>query len=635
VQFRKLLEPATIGELKLRNHVIMAPYEKNYATPYGEVTRRYIDYLVERAKGGVGLIFVESMYVAPREKVRIAQLGIYHDDLLPGLREMGEAVHAHGAKIGSLIAAGGRLPLLWVSGVQPMAPSAVEGPGGDIAREMTAGDIKWLVQAHADAARRTKQAGWDIVMIHGAHGYGWGQFLSPLTNRRTDQYGGSLENRMKAPLQAVAAVRAAVGDDFPVAFRMNAMDYVEGGTTLEEGLVFAQRLEVAGVDLIDVSAGVSGFARSIDRDKEVALATAVKSVVNVPVTVAGRINDPETAERILEEGRSDFVSMARALHIDPHWVKKVEGGRVENIFRCPYCRTCNDTLGTQKPLICAMNPAAGREREMAVKPSNGAKSVLVVGGGPGGMEAARVAALRGHKVALYEKAHELGGMIRFGCKPPGKEAFSEITRYYVHVLKEAGVEVTLGREVTPDLVEQLKPDAVVVATGASMIIPFTPGVEQDHVCTALDVLDGTVTAGKRVVVVGGGQTGCETAAMLVEQGAEVVIVEPGDALVRGMGGNAGLDLRERLKNPKIESRVRTSVEEIREYSVLVQSQGQLEEIGEVDQVVLAVGVAANNGLADALNRQEAAPEIYTIGDCKLPRKIQDALYEGAVVGRLI
>jgi 2,4-dienoyl-CoA reductase-like NADH-dependent reductase (Old Yellow Enzyme family)/thioredoxin reductase len=644
-ELKELFKPAVIGKMELRNRIIMAPFEKSYATPRGEVTLRYIDYLAERAKGGAGLILVESMCVDPVGRLRIRQLNIDDDRLIPGLKRLADAVHAHGAKIGSLIAHGGRQTATRISGFQPVAPSPVPSKtltGGDMPRELTVSEIKQLVQRFADAARRTKEAGWDLVEVHGAHGYLVGQFLSPVSNKRTDEYGGSFENRMRFPLEVVAAVREAVGDDFPVGYRMSADEFVENGLTLGDTVPFAKRLEAAGIDLIDVSGGIYESVihivqpASFPRGYLVPLAEAVKSEVSVPVTVAGRINDPDLANELLQERKTDFVSFARAFHIDPHFPRKALEGRVEDVFRCPACMVCSDRLATQLPVICALNPAASRERKFAIKAAAEKKSVVVAGGGPAGMEAARVAALRGHDVVLYEKEDELGGLVRFISTLPGQGEYAEIIRYLSTQIEKAGVEVHLGQPVTPELLEQIQADVTIMAMGSSPVVPLKPGVDKGHVYTALDVLAGIAPVGSKAVVLGGSAIGCGTATYLAEKGSHVVIVEPTDQLAPTVGLRGGWVLRKTLEeDPNVETRLGTTLEKIMDDSVMVQSNGQHEEITGVDMVVLAVGMAENSQLAETLQAHPGGPEVYRIGDCKLPRGIEAAIYEAGVVGRQI
>ncbi len=644
-QFKKLFEPGMIGNVRIRNRIINAPMERNYATKDGAVTQRYIEHLVPKAKGGVGLIILEATYVDPRGKGRVYQLGAYDDRLIPGLKRMVDAVHQYGAKIAPELHFGGRETQPEVTGFQPMAPSPVPCLylGDAIPREMAVAEIEEMVQKYADAARRSKEAGFDLVELHGAHGYLMAQFLSGYSNKREDEYGGTFEKRMRFPLEVVKAVRDAVGEDFPIAYRLSGDEYIDNGLTLEETVPFAKRLEEAGVSLIDVSAGLYETAFIISQPMDIPLgcnvhlAEEIKRGVNIPVSVAGRINDPVFADNILSEGRSDFVSLGRALHADPEFPKKAREGRTEDICMCMACNQgCIDILGTMVPIFCAINTSVGREREFEIKRAAKRKKVVVVGGGPGGMEAARVAALRGHEVVLYEKENELGGQVRWACKPLFRGEFEQVTRYLSNQLKKAGVEVILGQEMNRERIDEARADAVVVATGATPYRPFTPGVDKGHVCTYLDILGGSVEPGKKVAVIGGELIGCEVAEFISEKGSEVILIEPTGAFCQDAGTRVRWLLMERIeKEQKIERRLKTTVERINDASIVVQTEGKTEEIEGVDMVVLALGKVSNNELGDELKRESRVSEIYTVGDCVLPRKMTEAIYEGSVVGHKI
>jgi 2,4-dienoyl-CoA reductase-like NADH-dependent reductase (Old Yellow Enzyme family)/thioredoxin reductase len=634
-----------IGKVRIRNRIISSPMERNYASRDGSVTQKYIDNLAAKAKGGVGLILVESTYVDPRGKGRVYQLGCYDDKLIPGLKLLTEAVHKHGAKIGLELHFGGRQTNSDVTGFQPMAPSSVPCwvSGGDIPREMTVTEIKEMVKKFAEAAERSKRAGFDLVEIHGGHGYLVAQFLSGYSNKRTDEYGGTFEKRMRFPLEIVKAVRDAVGEDFPIAYRLSGDEYIDQGVTLEETVPFAKKLEEVGVNLIDVSAGLYETTYIISQPMDVPLgcnvplAEEIKRAVNIPVTVVGRINDPAFAENILNEGQADFVSFARALHADPDFPQKAREGRLDDICMCIACmQGCIDILGTAMPIFCAINPLVGRERELEIKKAVKSKKVMVIGGGPGGMEAARVAALRGHEVSLYEREKELGGQLRWASKALFKSEFEQVTRYLSNQLKKAGVKVNLGQEVDKDLVYKIKPDVVVVATGARPYKPVTPGAEKKHVVTYLDILGGNVTPGKKVAVIGGKLIGCEVAEYISQKGGEVVLLEATGAFCQDAGMKVRWLLMERVEgDSKIERRLKTNVEEIKDTSVVVQKEGEREEIEGVDMVVVALGAIANNELGDKLNFESNIAEIYTVGDCVIPRKMTEAIYEGSLVGRQI
>lgn len=644
-RFKKLFEPWMIGKMRVKNRIISSPMERNYCNKDGSVTQKYVDNLSAKARGGVGLIILESTYVDPRGKGRVLQLGCYDDKLIPGLKRLADAVHQHGAKIALELHFAGRQTTGVVTGMQPMAPSVVPCwvSGGEIPREMTGDEIEEMIEKFAQGAERSKRAGFDMVELHGGHGYLLAQFLSGYSNKRTDRYGGSLENRMRFPLEVVKAVRRAVGDDFPIAYRLSGDEYIDGGVNLEETVPFAKKLEEAGVDLVDVSAGLYETTCIISQPMDIPLgcnvhlAEEIKRAVNVPVSVAGRINDPVFADNIISEGRTDFVSFARALHADPDFPRKAQEGRMDDICMCVACmQGCIDILGTHVPIFCAVNPVVGREREFEIKKTTQPKTVVVVGGGPGGMEAARVAALRGHQVALYERDKALGGQLKWASKPPFRGEYEQVVRYLSRQIEKAGVQINLEKEVDKEMLYTLEPDVVVVATGAGPFTSFIPGREKNHVVTYLDILGGDVALGNRVVVIGGQKIGCEVAEYLAEKGSEVILTDPSGDFCQDAGMKTRWLLMERLENePKIEMRNKTTVEMIDDSSLMIQKEGKIETIDAIDQVVLAMGKISRKELGDALMADSKIDEIYTVGDCVLPRKMTEAIYEGAVVGQRI
>jgi thioredoxin reductase len=362
------------------------------------------------------------------------------------------------------------------------------------------------------------------------------------------------------------------------------------------------------------------------------LAENIKSVVNIPVSTAGRINDAAFADTILREGKADFISMARALHADPDFPKLSQEGRFDDICMCIGCNQgCIDSLGTMVPVYCAINPQVGRERELAIKPAPKKKKVVVVGGGPAGLSAARVAALRGHEVALYEKDAELGGQLRWARKAYKRGELEQVIRYLSIQAKKAGVDIHLNEEMDRDKIYALNPDAVIMATGARPYIPFIPGTDQEHVYTYLDILGGEVEPGNRVLVIGGKLVGAQVAQMVVSKGGHAILTEPMPDICLDAGGRTKwVLLRELKNNPNLEIRTSTSVERIGPNSAVLQSGGRTEEIRDIDMVVLCLGAMSENRLADDLKWDERLPEIYAIGDCSLPRKMTEAIYEGYV-----
>jgi 2,4-dienoyl-CoA reductase-like NADH-dependent reductase (Old Yellow Enzyme family)/thioredoxin reductase len=646
MDFKHLFEPCTLRGVTLKNRLISAPCERNYANTDGSVTQRYIDYVGERAKGGVGLINVESIYIDPVGRGHIRQLGIHDDRMIPGLQRMTAAAHAHGAMMAAHLYAAGREASSYITGRQPIAPSNVcckVLAGGDIPRELTLAEIEEQIALYGQAARRAVEAGFDVMVIHGAHGYIVGQFLSPFSNKRTDRYGGSFENRMRFPLEVLAEVRSVVGAKVPIAYRISADERVEGGLTAEDSALFSVALEKAGIDLIDVSSGiyesVGWIAQSMayPRGCLVEDAWTIKKRVKVPVGVAGRINHPVLAEEILAAGKADFISLGRALHADPYWPLKAREGRIDDIRLCPACMSCSDQLATNLPITCAINPEAGREAELRIRPAPKAKKVLVVGAGPAGMEAARVAGLRGHHVILCEMGGQTGGQVLCASKPHHKQEFLEIVQYLERQLRKMGVEIRMGTTVTPALVAEIAPDALIVAAGAEPAVPFIPGADKPHVCTAIDVLAGKVKLKKgATALIGAGLVGLETALFLEEGGfTPIVMTEPTDKLGGNVGLRTGLFARNAVtQSPHIEVRLKTTVEAIQDGSIVTQSEGRFEEIPVVN-VVLAAGMRNVNDLAEALMAAGYAGEFYQVGDCNFPRTVKEATEEGALAAHQI
>jgi thioredoxin reductase len=505
-------------------------------------------------------------------------------------------------------------------------------------------EIKEIINRFADGARRAKEAGLDMVELHGAHGYLLAQFLSGFSNKRTDAYGGSLENRMRFPLEVVSAVRKAVGPNFPVTYRVSGDEYIDDGLTLEETVPFAKELESAGIDMIDVSAGLYETGFMIIQPMEmplgcnVHLAAEIRREVKIPVSIAGRINDPVFADNILVEGQADFIFLGRALHADPEFPQKAQQGRLDEICMCMACNQgCIDMLGTQTPITCAINPTVGREREMQIKPALHKKKVVVVGGGPGGMSAAQVAALRGHKTSLYEKEGELGGQLRWACKALYRSELEQVIRYQSGMMERAGVQVFLNKAMNPEKIYALNPDAVIVATGAVPYWPFIPGLDHTHVCNYLDMLKGQIDpTGKKVVVVGGKLIGTQMAEFISEKEGRVILTEPSNALCEDTGVRTKWLLLERVKeSPDISIHLNTTVEHIDDESVIIQSDGISEKIDGVDLVVICSGAISDNKLEDELKWESKIQEIYAIGDCVYPRKMTEAIYEGYSIANAI
>jgi len=642
-----IFDPFELRGLRLPNRVLMAPMEKNLCTSDGVMTQRYIDYLVARARGGVALLRVEATYVDPVGRGRPFQCGAHSDHVIPELRRMTDAVHAAGGRVSLELAHCGRQTNMVVSGFQPVAPSAVPCTlsGGYLPRALTREEIAAIVERFVAAALRGKSAGLDAIEIHGASGYLLNAFMSPYTNLRDDEYGGSLTNRMRFPLQVVRAVRAAIGEAMPLLYRMSGHDYVDGGLTEVDTVPFAAELERAGVDLIDVSAGTYESITVTQPPMEatpgalVDLAASIKSAVNIPVATAGKFGALDAAEAALASGKVDFVSIARGLHADPELLLKAQQGRLHEARRCIACAECVAFLNVDEPAYCAVNPASIRELELAVTPTRTPKIVAVVGGGPAGLEAARSAHLRGHTVDVYEASSALGGQVRQGAVANGRDDFAEPVRYLARELDRLGIAIHLHTEVDADFIDRLDADAIIVATGAQATAPPIPGSDRAHVESAITYLsrvpaDPPSSAAAPAVVIGANWIACHAADVLAAQGYSVTVIDTHDSLGYDMGLQQGMVLRDRVARGS-SVRLQTSVEAIEADRLIVwdSKSGESSQIP-AQRVVIASRMESVRSLADAIRGRTDA-RVHVIGDAVEPRKLADALLEGARVAQCL
>lgn len=642
-KLQKLFEAISIGEMELRNRIVMAAISTRLGTEFGAVSDRIIDYYVERAKGGVGLIVIENTCIDwPTGKAGPNPIRADSDKFILGLHDLAEAVHRYGTKIATQLQHTGRqTTLVNTEGQQPVAPSEVPWlKGGAWPRALTIEEIGDIIERFAEGAKRTQRAGFDAVELHAAHGYLITQFMSPYTNKRTDKYGGSFEARMRFPLEIIERIREKVGDVFPIIFRYSADEYIEGGLTLEDCKIIACKLEKTGVSALSITSGIyeSRYrifpTMALPRGCNAHLSEEIKKVVDIPVIVAGRINDPMLAEQIIREGKADLVAMGRPLITDPELPKKALEGRLDDIRMCIACNEgCVGNFPRGWRLSCALNPAVGREKEYRLKPAKEAKKVIVVGGGPAGMEAARVTALRGHTVTLHEKNNELGGQLLVASIAPFKAEIKELIRYLVAQVKKAGVKVELGKEVTPDLIKKSDTQVLIVATGAIPFIPEIPGVRNENVVMASDVLRGVREVGEQIVVVGGGQVGCEIAEFLARQGKKVTIVEMLDDIGMNINEISREDIKRRLEEYDVNMVTGSRVTEIKDNSAIVLDKNWKARAIGADSIVVAVGSRPDKGLVD--NAARSVSETYFIGDCVKPRKIMDAIHEASYIGRQI
>lgn len=627
-----LFAPGRIGTLALGNRLVMPPMGTNYATWTGAVTDRLIAYHAERARGGVGLITVEFSYVHPTGKISYYALGVHDDALIPGLARLTAAIHAEGAKASIQIAHGGRRCRSTITGTQPLAPSAIPCVGGESPRALSPTDLDQVVSWFVQAARRVREAGFDAVTLHLANGYLLQSFISPYANQRADAYGGSLEGRMRLPLQVLNAVRREVGPEFPVICRVCVDEFVDGGLTLAEGQRVARLLEGAGADAIDVLAGIPeslhviGPPMAVPRAFLASHARAIKDVVRVPVFAVGRINDPRLGEQLLKDGSADFIAMGRPLLADPDLPAKAREGRFDDIAPCIACNEgCFQRLYAGLDVSCVVNPRVGREALFPAEQARQPRRVLVSGGGPAGMMAALTAAARGHQVVLCERGPRLGGQLLMGDVPPHKDEIRALRDHLVGQLAQSKVETRLGTEVTEPLVRESGADVVIVATGAAPRAAAIRAVDA-AIVSAWDVLSRRASVGAKVVVAGGGEVGCEVAEYLAVQGKVVVIVEMLGDVALTMEPRARTLLVQRLRALGVTVMVQSRIDEVRGSTVAYEQGGLGLRIEHVDTVVSAVGSVPDTALGDALGASAAT--VHRIGDCVTPRRILEAMREG-------
>jgi len=660
-----LFKPIYINSLKLKNRIVMTAMHLGYCEK-GFITDRIIDFYKERAMGGAGLITVGGCGIdlhGYRSMIRIDE-----DRYVPGLARLAFAVKECGSAVCAQLFQPGRYCNNFSEGLTPVAPSAVAYRAtGQVPRELTPGEIYNLADSFANSASRVKEAGFDAVEVIASAGYLISQFLSPLTNHRKDSFGGELEGRMRFGVMVASRIREKVGPDFPLIFRVSGSEFMPGGSTRNDIKCFCAELEKVGVDALSVTGGwhetkVPQISMEVPRGAFTYLSRNIKDAVSIPVIACNRINDPLIAEGIVSDGIADMVGMARGLIADPQLPLKAEAGRFGEIRKCIGCNQgCLEAVFSSGSVRCLVNARAGREEETAIYPAEIIKNVLVVGGGPAGLEAARVAALRGHRVTLWENSGALGGQLNLAAVPPGRGEFRSLIEYLAGQMDALGVRVRLGMEATEENVAAFGADAVVIATGAKPVIPPLEGLDGPNVVQAWDVLSGNASTGKRVVIIGGGSVGCETALYLARKGTldpesfqflalsgaeppdtlfglatrgtkEVTVVEMRNSLAADMTVTSRWIVLQDIKRYGVNTMTGYTVKKITEKSVVIGC-GELEEEVFADTVVLAMGSSPESDLCEIL--KESTKEIYMIGDAVIPRKAMDAIYEGFMAGMVL
>ncbi|MDE0131561.1 MAG: FAD-dependent oxidoreductase [bacterium] len=638
--FENLLRPAYINRMYMRNRLIVGPMEKSLANLDGSLNQRYIAYARRRAMGGAALIQLESTYVSPEGRGNPYQVGCHGDHVIPALAEMADELHRHGAKLAMELHHGGRQASVTAHHRRTIAPSAIGSTfmdPGSVPREMTLADIRRVVDDFGRAAERCLLAGVDMIHLHGAHGYLLGQFLSPLSNRRTDRYGGSLENRARFALEVLEEVRRVVGDDYPIGYRISAAEYVEGGLQAEESARFCVMLADAGIDLVDVAGGTYESMSKIFQGPEtpkggfVAEAALIRQALGdrVPVSVAQRMNDPVFADQVMERERFEYVTLARAFHADPDYVLKLMEDRARDIVPCISCNTCVNLTVARTPAGCAANPVSAHEhlRTTPMRKAAAPLRVMVVGGGPAGMHAARFLGQGGHDVTLCEATGRLGGQLHYL-----RQALSEygtLVDWLALELAGVGVRVELGRPVGVEDVREADPDAVIVATGARG--GYLWAEESDRTIPLFDVFSALERPPEEwegaVAILGGDHAGCAVALHLRRLGVEVHIIESGASVASDGGFNGLLVEMELDADPGVHIHRETIAELIAGDRVALQGLGNHSWL-KLGAVVVG-GRAPNNRLADELSRADLQAAILPIGDAVGVRDLYAAGQEAA------
>ena len=638
--YPKLFSPIKIGETTVKNRVFMPPISTNLADK-GYVTDALVEHYAARAKGGVGLIVTEVTTVEPTYVYLPGDMSICDDSYIPGWEKLTAAVHKYGAKI---------LPQLFhpaymafpIPGTPRLIAPSFVGPyyAKEAPRPVTVEELQVIIRQFGEAALRVKKAGADGVEIHAAHAHGLlGGFLSPLYNKRTDAYGGDINGRLKLTLEVIVEVRKICGKDFIIDVRISGDEYSDGGLNLNDAIYVSKQLEKAGVDMLHVSGGTtikrgsSIPAPGTKMGSHSALSAEIKKHVSIPVATVGRITEPWLAEELLENDKADICMIGRANLCEPEFCNKAQAGHEEDIRPCIGCLRCLNGIMFGKRVACTVNPSLEPENEDTITPAKETKNVLVIGGGPAGMEAAYVAAKRGHHVVLADRQDSLGGTVRIAAVPIAKQDLTQLIKYQAHKLEQAGVKVLLNTEVTLETIQKDYPDyEVILCAGATPVVPQFMTQFKDWM-TADDVLYGRKFPGRKIVVIGGGSVGCETADYLAPvlndrfpRNREITLIEMAHEIMEAESGPGRSLLVQRMMEKGIHILCDAKVEEVNHTVIKYTKAGKTHEITDADTLVLAMGYHPSDTLEEQLT--SAGITCHVLGDCKKPGNIKDAITEG-------
>lgn len=662
-----IFTPITINTLDIPNRIYLPAMHLGMAVDF-EVTDQIIDFYAARAKGGAALICAGYATVDDLSG-NTQNIGAHDDKFIPGLARLSRAIKDNGALSAVQINHAGRYNFsFFLDGRKPVAPSPVASRmTRETPRQMTREEIKTTIKAFAAAALRVKKAGFDAVEVLSGTGYLISEFLSPLTNQRTDEYGGSFDNRMKFGLEVMAAVRDAVGPDYPLIVRMNGNDFMPGGNTRQELITYAKALSQGPVDALCINVGwhearIPQIVAQVPRGAFSYLARGIKEEVDVPVIASHRINDPKTARQLLNDNMCDMVAMGRSLIADPMLPEKTKQGREDEIVHCIACaQGCFDNLFKLKHVECLCNPLAGHEGGRGVEKTDSPQKVLVAGAGPCGMTAALTAHARGHKVILYDSASKPGGQLHLASAPPGREEFAQLAHDLAAQIAVNKIPLVLNTQVTQDIIEKENPDTVILATGAKALLPPIPGIDLPHVVESWDVLLDRAEVGQKAVILGGGAVGVETALFLAEKGTlsaeavkfllvnkaqdpdtlydmatkgtkQITLVEMLDKVGKDIGKSTKWGMLQDLGRFHVQTMTQSKVIEITPEGVIIEQDGKAITL-EADTVVVAAGSISNNPLEDLAKKKEIPFQV--VGDAGRVATAFDAIHEGFTAGSQI
>ncbi len=636
---KHLFSPFKIKQCALKNRIVMPSLASFLIENDGSITDNTVEHYRRRAAGGPAMVIMEACAVSPEGIVSPHQARIFDDRFVEGLAKIADAMKSEGAVPAVQLHHGGRQVSSKVIGRRPVAPSPLPCPAirGEV-DPLTIEEIQELVIKFGDSATRAIEAGFELIEIHGAHGYLINQFLSGFSNIREDRYGGDLPRRTRFAREIVQEVRRRVGPDFPISFKISAMEFVENGLVVEDSIRILKILVDAGINIVQVSAGNDATPEWISQPmfmKKACLADfagQIKKSLPIPVMAVGRINDPFIAEEIISEGKADLVCIGRGLLADPEMPIKAREGRMDDIRTCIACNTCMVSIFRYGRVECLVNPAFGREKEMEFHPPEKIRKVMVIGAGPGGLNLAWVAAKRGHQVHLFEKNSTIGGQLSLGSVPSHKKEIQKLILFLQKQAEKYHVHFHLNTDATMDTVRDLDPDVVVVATGSTPLFPTVPGMRSNMVVSAPDVLATRHLARKKTVVVGGGATGCEVALYLAESGSPVTLIEALPRIGMQLESMTRKVLLKTMREKNVQIHTGCSLKAIEENGIVMNKDGKESSI-EAERVVIAIGCRSDDTFYNAI--KDLKYEVYRIGDCLEPRNAQAAIYEGAVIGRSI